>query len=239
MATVDMLLVRPETVKFTMSARELDEPKPKPCGPTIDKTTQAEMHDAEALIGTPTSEWRKTLGGEVPHVDLDTTRGMWRAWLNVEGDDGVVSDPGYERAKIRGEWITRLGAIRRLRNHVPVQSPQDRFSSPPAQQQRPEPGGGSTSLLDDLVAARRQHVHRGIGGTIKHAISMAVLAVGAIVVVLVLVLGLWEGFVRDAITPARPLAPVVHTAAVPEPVVAPVPDEEPVVLPPARRRSAR
>lgn len=227
-----MLTVRPEMVSFTMESRQRDEPKPAPCGPKIDEPTFKAMHDAEALTGTPLSEWRKTLGGEVPHVDFDESRNMWRAWLNVEG-----VDPGYERAKISGEWTTRLGAIRRLRNHVPAPSPQGRDSAAPSQK-RPEPGGGSTSMLDSL-AERRKHAPRGIGGTIKYAISMAAYALAAIVVVLGLVLGLWEGFVRDAVTPRRAPAVVVRPVAAPEPAAAPATFEEPAppLLP--RRRATR
>lgn len=224
-----------EMMGFTMEGRLALEPKPKPTGLTLDVAARAALHETEALTGASTlSEWRQKLAGEVPHVKLDETRGIWCAWLDViDKDTGRKSNPGYERAKVRGEWTTRLGAIRRMRNHDPMVQERHSIAAQPIL--RPEPGNGSTSMLDTL-ASRRQHVDRGVGGTIKRGLSFAAYALAATVVVLVAVLSLWEGFVRNAITPARVAAPVVVVRPVAAPVTEPVVIEEPVLPAPRVRR---
>lgn len=222
-----------EMMGFTMEGRKDHESKPQTCGPKLDSKALTAIHDTEALLGTPTSEWRKTtLMGGAPRVRFDEARGMWCAWLDEEG-----ADPTYERAKIRGEWTTRLGAFRRLRNAVPRTSAQDHSTSSAPPVQRPEPGGGSTSMLDAL-AARRQHVKpRGVSGTLKHYLGLAAYVLASVVVTLCIVLGLWEGFIRGMVSPPRAtIAPVVAVRpAVVTPVVEDLP-EAPAAPVPRRRR---
>lgn len=216
-----------------MEGRLALESKPQPCGAKLDEAALQALHDSEASIGTPTSEWRKALAGNTPNIRFDETRKMWCAWLN-EPDAPLGIELTYERAKIRGEWTTRLGAFRRLRNAVPRSAAQDHSAaSAPPPQPRPEPGGGSTSMLDTMIA-RRQHKPRGVGGTIKHYLGLGAYVLATVVVTLCLVLGLWEGFVRKVVNPVRVAAPVVTLQPVVAPVVEDLPEVE--VAPAPRRR---
>lgn len=195
---------------FTMEGRLALEPKPQSCGPAVNPES---VHEAEAIAAVT-----KALGA-APRIRLDEARKIYVATVEATA----------ERAKLSGEWTTKLGAIRRLRNSV--RSSQDTQVQPTAQPQRPEPGGGSTSMLDSMAA--RRHVEKpSLGRSIKRGLSLVAYGVATLVVVLVA----WEWFVRDAITPVRRPAPIVVHAAVPEePVVAPVPVPEPVL---PRRRVA-
>lgn len=175
------------------------------------------VHEQEAMAATT-----KALGA-VPNVDRDESRNMWRAW---------IGDTDFERAKVRGEWTTPLGALRRLRNHSPTM--QQEIPTPSAVPSRPEPAGGSMSAYDALERRQRER-KAGFRGAVRNTVSFGAYLLAAFVVAVVA----WEGFLRRAMATqneAPPAPAAVTPARAPEPAEEWYPPVAPVVPGPVVHR---
>jgi hypothetical protein len=127
----------PDASDIVARAHEHHSVKKKHTRETL--TAARSKHQAEQLQQAKTATGLQRI-----HTRYDAPRTMWQAW---------AGDGGWDRAEVRGEWTTELGAIRRMRNgrgRAPATENDGRTSRPMT------PADADVHVLDAMIAGREK-----------------------------------------------------------------------------------